>query len=83
MDCGCVCAQAYGSLPKFDAQKRLVGYDYARPNLLLQFLNSAAPAPTLVQIWPVLRIRARSSVVALVCGFNIRMTVRVQQVCWV
>lgn len=35
-----VSSDAYGSLPKFDAQKRLVGYDYARPNLLLQFLNS-------------------------------------------
>jgi hypothetical protein len=28
----CVSSDAYGSMPKFDAQKRLIGYDYGRSN---------------------------------------------------
>ena len=35
----CVSSDAFGSLPKFNAQKQLIGYDYARPDRLLVFLR--------------------------------------------
>jgi len=36
----CVSSDAYGSLPEFNAQKQLVGYNYGRPNRLLEFLRA-------------------------------------------
>ena len=36
----CVSSDAGGSLPKFNEQKQLVGYDYGRPDRLLKFLRN-------------------------------------------
>ena len=36
----CVSSDAYGSIPTFNAQKQLVGYDYGRPDRLLAFLRT-------------------------------------------
>jgi beta-aspartyl-dipeptidase (metallo-type) len=35
-----VSSDAYGSIPEYNAQKQLVGYDYARPDRLLAFLRT-------------------------------------------